>query len=55
MQTNHEEGRNMLVVKLIVEAASENRKSESSNSSIRDELKFEGSRFIMSGTDKARR
>ena len=27
-------------------------KSEPSNSSIRDELKFERSRFIMSGTEK---
>ena len=35
-----------------MESASKNRKSESSNSSIRDELKFESSRFIMSGMDK---
>ena len=39
----------ILVVKLI---ASENRKSESSNSSIWDELKFESNKFITSGTDK---
>ena len=50
MQINHEERRKILVVKLIVESASRNRKSESSNSSIEDELKFESSRFITSGT-----
>ena len=55
MQTNHEERRKVLVVKFIVESASENRKSESSNSSIGDELKFESSRFIMSGMDKGDR
>ena len=55
MWTNHEERRKILVVKLIVESASKNRKSESSNSSVRDELKFESSKFIMSGMDKARR
>ena len=55
MQTNHEERRKILVVKLIVESASKNRKSESSNSSIGDELKFENSRFIMSGADKGDR
>ena len=48
--TNHEERRKILVVKPIVESASVNRKSESSNSSIGDELKFESS--ITSGTDK---
>ena len=55
MWTNHEERRKILGVKLIVESALENRKSESSNSSIRDELKFESSRFITSGTDKGGR
>ena len=55
MWTNHEERRKILVIKLIVESASENRKSESSNSSIRDELKFESSRFITSGMDKGDR
>ena len=45
----------MLIVKLIVESASKNRKSESSNSSVRDELKFGSSRFITSGTDKGDR
>ena len=54
-QTNHEERRKILVVKLIVESASENRKSESSNSSIGDELKFESSRFMTSGTDNGER
>ena len=38
-----------------MESASENRKSESSNSSIRDELKFESSRFITPGMDKGDR
>ena len=38
-----------------MESASKNRKSESSNSSIGEELKFEGSRFIASGTDKGDR
>ena len=42
----------VLVVKLI---ASENRKSELSNSSIWDELKFESNKFIMSGMDKGNR
>ena len=42
----------ILVVKLI---ASEKRKSESSNSSICDELKFENNKFITSGTDKGNR
>ena len=55
MQTNHEERRKILVVKLIVESASKNRKSESSDPSVGDELKFESSRFITSGMDKARR
>ena len=55
MQTNYEERRKILVVKLIVESASKNRKSESSNSSVGDELKFESSRFIMSGIDKGNR
>ena len=50
--TSHEERRNFLVVKLI---ASEDRKSESSNSSIWDKLKFESSKFITSGTDKGNR
>ena len=49
MWTNCEERRKILAVKLIVESASGNRKSESSNSSIGDELKFESSRFITSG------
>ena len=48
------EGKSSLT-KLIVELASENRKSESSNSSIRDDLKFESSRFIMSGMDNGNR
>ena len=52
MWTNRKEKRKILVVKLIVESASKNRKSESSNSSISHELKFESSRFIMSGMDK---
>ena len=52
MQTSHEERRKILVVKFI---ASENRKSESSNSSIWDKLKFESSKFITSGTDKRNR
>ena len=47
--TSCEERRKVLVVTLI---ASENRKSELSNSSIWDELKFESSKFITSGTDK---
>ena len=34
-----------------MESASENGKSESSNSSIGDELKLESSRFITSGID----
>ena len=55
MQTNCKERRKILVVKLIVELASKNRKSESSNSSIRDELEFESSRFITSGMDKGDR
>ena len=55
MQTNQDERRKIPVVKSIVESASKNRKSESSNSSIRDELKFESSRFIMSGMDKGDR
>ena len=38
-----------------MESASEYRKSEPSNSSIRDELKFESSRLITSGTDKGGR
>ena len=42
----------ILVVKLI---ASENRKSESSNSSIWDELKFESNKFITSGANKGNR
>ena len=47
-----ERKKKILVVKLIV---SKNRKSESSNSSIWDELKFESNKFIMSGTDKGNR
>ena len=35
--------------------ASKNRKSESSNSSIWNELKFESNKFITSGTDKGNR
>ena len=54
-QTNHEERRKILVVKLIVESASENRKSKSSNSNVGDELKFQSSRFITSGMDKGDR
>ena len=50
MQTNCGERRKILVVKPIMESASKNKKSESSNSSIGDELKFESS--IMSGMDK---
>ena len=46
------ERRKILAVKFIVESASENRRSESSYSSIGDELKFESSRFITSGMDK---
>ena len=42
----------ILVVKLI---ASENRRSESSNSSIWDELKFESNKFITSGMGKGNR
>ena len=38
-----------------MEPASENRKSESSNLSIGEELKFESSRFITSGMDKGDR
>ena len=38
-----------------MESASKNRKGESSNSSIGDELKFGSSRFIMSGMDKRNR
>ena len=49
------ERRKILVVKLIVESASKNRKSESSNPSIGDELKFESGRFITSGMDKGDR
>ena len=52
MQTSREERRKILVVKFIAESASKNKKSESSNSSIGDKLKFESSRFIMSGMDK---
>ena len=52
--TNHEERRKILVVKFIVESASKNKKSESSNSSVGDELKFD-TRFIMSGTYKGKR
>ena len=55
MQTSYEERRKILVVKFIAESASENKKSESSYSSIRDELKFESSRFITSGMDKRNR
>ena len=50
--TSHEGRRKVLVVKLI---ASKDRKSESSNSSIWDELKFESSKFITSGMDKRNR
>ena len=55
MQINHEERRKILVVKLIVESASKNRKSESTNSSIGNDLKFKSSRFIISGMDKRNR
>ena len=55
MQTSHKERRKILVVKFIMESASKNRKCESSNSSIGDELKFESSRFIMPGMDKRNR
>ena len=55
MWTKHEERRKILVVKLIVESASENRKSESSNSSVGDELKFKSSKFITCGMDKGNR
>ena len=44
-----ERKKKILVVKLI---ASENWKSESSNSSIWDELKFESNKFMTSGMDK---
>ena len=47
-----ERKKNILVVKLI---ASENRKSESSNSNVWDELKFESNKFITSGMDKGNR
>ena len=47
-----ERKKKILVVKLI---ASENRESESSNSSVWDELKFESNKFITSGMDKANR
>ena len=52
MQTSHGKKEEILVIKLI---ASENRKSESSNSSIWDKLKFESNKFIMSGMDKGNR
>ena len=39
----------------MAESASKNKKSESSNSSVGDELKFDRSRFITSGTDKRNR
>ena len=55
MQTSLTERRKIPVVKFIVESTSENRKSESSNTSIGDELKFESSRFITSGMDKRNR
>ena len=55
MQTSHKERKKILVVKFIVESASKNRKCESSNSSIIDELKFESSRIITSGMDKRNR
>ena len=42
----------ILVVKLI---APENKKSESSNSSIWGKLKFQSNKFIMSGMDKRNR
>ena len=48
-QTSHQDRRKFLVVKVI---ASEDRKSESSDSSIWDELKFESRKFITSGMDK---
>ena len=44
--------KDILVVKLI---ASKNWKSESSNSSIWDKLKFESNKCIMSGMDKRNR
>ena len=47
-----ERKKKILVVRLI---ASENRKSESSNSSLLDELKFESNKFITSGMDKGNR
>ena len=49
------ERRKILVVKFITGTASEISKGESSNSSIRDKLKFEGSKFITSGMDKRNR
>ena len=52
MQTSHEKKEENPSVKLI---ASKNRKSESSNSSIWDELKFESNKFITSGMDKGNR
>ena len=52
MQTSCKERRKILLVKSIVESVFKNRKSESSNSSVGDELKFKSSRFIMSGMDK---
>ena len=47
-----ERKKDILVVKLI---ASENRKSESSNSSMWDKLKFESNKFITPGMDKRNR
>ena len=47
-----ERKKKILVAKLI---ASKNRKSESSNSSVWDKLKFESNKFIMSGMDKGNR
>ena len=55
MWTSHKERRKILVVKVIAESASENRKSKSSNSSVGDELKFESGRFITSQMDKRNR
>ena len=51
--TNHEERRKILAVKPIVESASKNGKSKSSDSSGRDELKFESS--ITPGMHKGNR
>ena len=49
------ERKKILVVKFIMGTASEISKIESSNSSIRDGLKFGRSKFIRSGVDKRNR